>query len=81
LWSWDKCNSSLEIMVVLDRTACNNSYMTKTPRTKYITFHNDKNGRRYATEFFRGRNFRIALAEAEALIALGVAIEEAEIKW
>ncbi len=53
---------------------------TKT-RTKYITFHADKNGKRYATEFFRGRNFRIAIADAELLIATGAAIEEAEIKW
>lgn len=55
--------------------------MTKKPRTRYITFHTDKNGRRYATEFFRGRNFRIAMAEAEAMIALGTGVEEAEIKW
>ena len=48
---------------------------------KFVTFHTDKNGRRYATRFYRGRNFRIALAEAEAMIALGTATEEPEVKW
>lgn len=49
---------------------------TVTPRIKFVTFRTDKNGRRFATEFFRGRNFRIGVEEAEGLIALGLAVEE-----
>ena len=58
-----------------------NTQNTKAPRTIWITFHVDKNGRRYATQFFNGRNFRIAMADAELYIATGRGVEEAEIKW
>lgn len=49
---------------------------TVTPRIKFVTFRTDKNGRRFATEYFRGRNFRIGVKEAEGLIVLGLAVEE-----
>ncbi|WP_171024170.1 hypothetical protein [Microbacterium sp. 5K110] len=50
--------------------------VTKPARIKFVTFRTDKNGRRFATEYFRGRNFRIGVEEAEGLIALGLAVEE-----
>lgn len=50
--------------------------MANSPRVKNITFRTDKNGKRFATEFFQGRNWRIAVAEAELLLATGRAIEE-----
>lgn len=46
---------------------------------RWITFHTDKNGKRYATYFYRGRNFRMSVAVAEAEIAQGIATEEPEV--
>lgn len=45
-------------------------------KTTWITFHSDKNGKRFATYAYRGRNFRMKLAEAEMMIALGTGTEE-----
>lgn len=52
-----------------------------TTKITWITFHTDKNGKRYATSFSRGRNWRMKVSEAELMIALGTGIEEAEVKW
>ena len=49
--------------------------------TRWITFHIDKNGFRYATQFSGTRNIRIALADAEFAIASGTGTEEPEVKW
>lgn len=49
--------------------------------TTWITFHNDKNGKRFATYASRGRNLRMKLADAELMIANGTATEEPEVKW
>ena len=47
-----------------------------TTRTTWITFKNDKNGKRRATYFYQGRNFPIALDKAIIMIATGEAKED-----
>ena len=47
-----------------------------TTRTTWITFKNDKNGKRRATYFYQGRNFPIALDRAIIMIATGEAKED-----
>ena len=56
-------------------------YTRDMTTTTWITFHTNKNGKRYATKFYRGRNFHMPLAEAELMIALGTGTEEPEVKW
>jgi hypothetical protein len=56
--------------------------MTTTQPVTFLTFHTAKHGRRYATYFGQhGRNFRLAIAEAEFMIATGTGIEEPPVKY